>query len=50
VFSRSVAGRFLEDFEKDLRVSRRLELETWRRRPRLLRVREHFWSYFGEVF
>ena len=50
VFSRSVAGRFLEDFEKDLHVSRRLELETWRRRPRLLQVREHFWSYFGEVF
>ena len=50
VFSRSVAARFLEDFEKDLRVSRRLELETWRRRPRLLQAREHFWSYFGEVF
>jgi cardiolipin synthase A/B len=50
VFSRAVAARFLEDFEKDLKVSRRLELESWRRRPRLQRVQEHFWSYFGEIF
>jgi cardiolipin synthase len=50
VFSHAVAARFLEDFEKDLKVSRRLELESWRRRPRLQRVQEHFWSYFGEVF
>jgi cardiolipin synthase A/B len=50
VFNHAVAARFLEDFEKDLKVSRRLELESWRRRPRLQRVREHFWSYFGEVF
>ena len=50
VFSRSVAARFLEDFEKDLTRSKRLELETWRQRPRLRRIQEHFWSYFGEVF
>ena len=50
VFSRSVAGRFLEDFEKDLKVSKRLDLENWRRRPRLQQVQEHFWSYFGEIF
>jgi cardiolipin synthase len=50
VFSPSLAGRFLEDFERDLTVSRRLELENWRRRPRLEQAREHFWSYFGEIF
>ena len=50
VFSPSLAARFLEDFERDLTVSRRLELESWRRRPRLEQVREHFWSYFGEIF
>ena len=50
VFSRSVAGRFLEDFERDLGSARRLELERWRARPRLQQMQEHFWSYFGEVF
>ncbi len=50
VFSPSVAGRFLEDFERDLKVSHRLELEPWRNRPRLQRIQEHFWSYFGEIF
>jgi cardiolipin synthase len=50
VFSRSLAGHFLEDFERDLASSRRLELQTWRARPRLQRMQEHFWSYFGEVF
>jgi cardiolipin synthase len=50
VFSRTLAARFLEDFENDLRRSRQLELETWRQRPWLSRVQEHFWSYFGEVF
>jgi cardiolipin synthase A/B len=50
VFSPALAARFLGDFEQDLKVSRRLELDTWRRRPRLQQVREHFWSYFGEIF
>jgi cardiolipin synthase len=50
VFSRAVARRFLEDFEKDLKVSRLLDLDSWRRRPRLQQVQEHFWSYFGEIF
>jgi cardiolipin synthase len=50
VFSRAVAGRFLEDFDKDVEVSRRLDLESWRQRPRLQRLQEHFWSYFGEIF
>jgi cardiolipin synthase len=50
VFSPTLAARFLGDFEQDLKVSRRLELDTWRRRPRLQQVQEHFWSYFGEIF
>ena len=24
--------------------------EEWRRRPRLEKTREYFWSYFGEIF
>jgi hypothetical protein len=27
-----------------------LTLEAWRQRPMLDKVREHFWSYFGEIF
>jgi cardiolipin synthase A/B len=50
VFSRRLAARFLQDFDHDLRVSQRLSLETWRDRPLMDRVHEHFWSYFGEVF
>lgn len=47
VMSRDLAARFTSDFEEDLRLSRRFELESWRRRPRL---EKGFWSYFGEVF
>ena len=50
VFSRALAARLHEDFEKDLKVSKRLDLETWRRRPRIQQLQEHFWSYFGEIF
>jgi cardiolipin synthase A/B len=50
VFSRRLAGRFLEDFDQDLRVSDKLTLNGWRNRPLMDRVHEHFWSYFGEVF
>ena len=50
VASPEVAARFLRDFEADLRVSRRLELNAWRKRPLLAKSRELFWSYFGEVF
>jgi cardiolipin synthase len=50
VFSRPLAARFLEDLEQDLRASHRLVLETWRERPLMDKVHEHFWSYFGEVF
>lgn len=50
VTSRELAARFLEDFERDLRVSRRLELNSWRQRSRLQKAREQFWSAFGEIF
>ncbi len=50
VFSRRLAARFLQDFDHDLRVSQKWSLETWRDRPLMARVHEHFWSYFGEVF
>ncbi len=50
VSSRDVSARILEDFEKDLRSASRLDLEQWRRRPRLEKTRELFWSYFGEIF
>jgi cardiolipin synthase A/B len=50
VSSRPLASRFLEDFEHDLQSSTRLTLEQWRRRSRLEKARELFWSYFGEIF
>ena len=27
-----------------------LDLEEWRQRSMLEKTREHFWSYFGEIF
>jgi len=50
VTSPSLAARFLTDFEQDLRASKRLELEEWRKRSFLEKTRENFWSYFSEVF
>ena len=45
-----LAERLLEDFEQDLRRAKKLELSEWRRRSPLEKVRERFWSYFGEIF
>jgi cardiolipin synthase len=50
VFERGFARRLLEDFESDLRRSKRLDLESWRSRPLHIRAREKTWSLFGEVF
>ena len=50
VFEPALAARFLHDFDEDLAHARQLTLEGWRRRPGLERIREWFWSYFGEVF
>jgi cardiolipin synthase len=50
VSSRLLASRLLADMHGDLRRSKRLTLDAWRQRGWLEKVREHFWSYFGEVF
>jgi cardiolipin synthase len=50
VTSQSLAARLLEDFERDLKASTRIELAAWRNRPLLQKAREHFWSSFGEIF
>jgi cardiolipin synthase len=50
VADRGFAARLLEDFENDVRASRRLTLESWRARSWTLKVREHFWALFGEIF
>jgi cardiolipin synthase len=50
VNSHDLARRFQDDFEADLKVSRRITLEEWRRRPILAKMRERFWTAFGEVF
>jgi len=50
VWNRALASDVLRDFECDLQASERIDLETWRRRPQLERLREGFWSYFSEVF
>jgi cardiolipin synthase len=50
VNSHSLAQRFLADLQEDLKVSRRITLEEWRRRPMLDKARERFWTVFGEVF
>jgi cardiolipin synthase len=50
VYDPALAARFLQDFEEDLTHARPLMLDGWRRRSPLERVRERFWSFFGEVF
>jgi cardiolipin synthase len=50
VSSRTLAARLLQDFEQDLQRTRRIDLGEWRQRPWLDKVRERFWSAFGEVF
>jgi cardiolipin synthase len=50
VTSRDLAARLLADFEQDVKASQRLELSSWRKRPLLMKVREQFWSSFGEIF
>ena len=50
VFDRALAARLLEDFERDLTKSMKLDLERWRSRPIHIEMREKMWSFFGEVF
>ena len=50
VSDNDLAVRLLQDFEQDLRMSKRLTLDAWRQRSLLEKTREKFWSYFSEVF
>jgi cardiolipin synthase A/B len=45
-----LARRLTEDFEVDVRRSRRLTLEAWRDRSATEKAREKFWGLFGELF
>jgi cardiolipin synthase len=45
-----LAARLREDFERDLTRAKRLDPAAWRHRSPLLKAREYFWSYFGEIF
>jgi cardiolipin synthase A/B len=45
-----LAARLLQDFNQDLGRANKLDPAAWRRRPLLEKTREHFWSYFGEIF
>jgi cardiolipin synthase len=46
----ALAAQLLRDFEHDLQRAKKLDLQEWRRRGPLEKIREHFWSYFGEIF
>jgi len=50
VFDRGLAARLLQDFERDLGKSKRIDLDEWRSRPLHISGREKVWSLFGEVF
>ena len=50
VTGRDLARRLTEDFDQDIKVSDRLELAGWRDRSLLMKAREQFWSFFGEIF
>ena len=45
-----LAARLLQDFEQDLKSAKKLDLDEWRRRSVLEKIRERFWSYFAEIF
>jgi cardiolipin synthase len=49
-FDPALATRLLQDFERDLRKSARIDLDAWRSRPLHISGREKLWSLFGEVF
>jgi cardiolipin synthase len=50
VFDPALAARLSADFDRDLTVSKRLNLDAWRSRPLTARGRDWIWSFFGEVF
>ena len=50
VTNQALGARLTADFEQDLKVSKRIDLETWRKRSLLQKTREKFWAAFGEIF
>jgi cardiolipin synthase len=49
IADRNLAARLTADFEADLARTTQLQLATWRERPTLEKIREKFWSLFGEL-
>ena len=49
IADRDLAARLTADFEADLTRTTQLQLATWRGRPALEKIREKFWSLFGEL-
>ena len=47
---RGLAAALTEDFEKDMKRSKRITPEEWKDRGILERSREWFWGMFGEIF
>jgi cardiolipin synthase len=45
-----LAAELTRDFEQDLTRSQRLTLEEWKQRGFMVKMREKFWGFFGEVF
>jgi cardiolipin synthase A/B len=47
---RQLAADVTRQFETDLASAVKLDLASWRQRPRLDKIREWIWSHFSEVF
>jgi cardiolipin synthase len=45
-----LAASLIEDFEKDLKRSKRITPDEWKNRGILEKSREWFWGLFGEIF
>jgi phosphatidylserine/phosphatidylglycerophosphate/cardiolipin synthase-like enzyme len=50
VFDGGLAARLLQDFERDLTQSNKLDLDGCGSRPLTEKGRDWLWSYFGEAF
>ena len=46
----SLAARLTRDFDRDITEARRIRADDWPDRPVVERLRERFWSAFGEIF
>jgi cardiolipin synthase len=51
VYDRELAAQLIADFENDLKVSKRLDAQTWpKERSFDAKITEWFWDFFGEMF